>query len=79
MQNNNDNNNETTKDSQSTRVIHAFDFMRITPSNMHAASKLTPALQMLYLEEESEDTASDNDDVRAALQVPGLFAQSELL
>ncbi len=72
-----DDNDETTEDSKGTRVIHAFDFMRITPSNMHAASKLTPALQMLY-PEESDDAASD-ENVRAALQVPGLFAQSALL
>jgi ribonuclease Z len=64
------------------RVIHAFDFMTITPSNIPAASKLTPALQMLY-PDESEDTAengsAEKSDARAALDVPGLFAQSELL
>jgi ribonuclease Z len=63
-------------------VIHAFDFMTITPSNIPAASKLTPALQMLYLDG-SEDSvlngSAETSDARAALEVPGLFAQSELL
>jgi len=83
----NDKKNQTTTDSSamnssSMRVIHAFDFMTITPSNMDEASKLTPALQMLY-PDESEDAennpSGETSDAKAALEVPGLFAQSELL
>ena len=64
------------------KVIHAFDFMTITPSNIPVASKLTPALQLLY-PDESEDT-KENDtaemsDAQAALEIPGFFAQSDIL
>lgn len=64
------------------RVIHAFDFMTITPSNIPAASKLTPALQMLYpdgSEDSVKNGSAETSDARASLEVPGLFAQSELL
>jgi len=65
-----------------TTVIHACDFMTITTSNIPLASKLTPALQLLY-PDESEDTkgneTTEMTDAQAALEVPGLFAQSELL
>ena len=63
-------------------VIHAFDFMTITPSNIPAASKLTPALQLLYPDGSEDNVQSgslEKSDARAALEVPGLFAQSELL
>ena len=72
---------DTTSDSvPNMNVIHAFDFMTITPSNIPAASKLTPALQMLYADESDEVTSSEEKtDAQAALEVPGLFAQSELL
>lgn len=67
----------------SMRVIHAFDFMTVTPSNIPLASELTPALQLLYPDEVSEDGKETRDaelsDARAALEVPGLFAQKELL
>ena len=65
-----------------TRVIHAFDFMTITPSNIPAASKLVPVLQMLYPDETNDtdkDGSSLKSDAHIALEVPGLFAQSELL
>lgn len=78
----NSDNMDTTTDSSEPdmKVIHAFDFMTITPSNIPAASKLTPALQMLYADEPEEITSSaEKTDAQAALEVPGLFAQSELL
>ncbi len=71
---------DTTPDSSNMKIIHAFDFMTITPSNIPAASKLTPALQMLYADDSDEITSSaGKTDAQAALEVPGLFAQSELL
>mmetsp|Transcript_19884 Transcript_19884/g.41926 ORF Transcript_19884/g.41926 Transcript_19884/m.41926 type:complete len:939 (+) Transcript_19884:151-2967(+) len=64
------------------KIIHAFDFMTITPSNIPVASKLTPAVQLLY-PDESEDTkenkATEMSDARAALEIPGFFAQSDML
>eukprot|EP00536_Pseudo-nitzschia_multiseries_P004462 jgi/Psemu1/253636/estExt_Genewise1Plus.C_740055 len=63
-------------------IIHAFDFMTVTPSNIALASKLTPALQLLYPDESDdakENETTEMSDAQAALEVPGLFAQSELL
>ena len=77
----NTNSTDATKGSSppSMRVIHAFDFMRITPLNIPAASELTPALQMLYPDESEDNSSAEKSDAQAALEVPGLFAQSELL
>ena len=64
------------------RVIHAFDFMTITPSNLSAASKLTPAMQLLYpdkTEEVQNNLSMKKSDAQVALEVPGLFAQTGLL
>ena len=46
---------ETTKTTTSTPVIFAFDFMMLKPSNLTAASKITPALRKLYPEGEEGD------------------------
>ena len=56
--------------------------MTITASNITAASMLTPALQLLYpdgSEDAIDDDTTEKSDAQAALEVPGLFAQSELL
>jgi ribonuclease Z len=66
-----------------TPVIFAFDYMRLTPQNLVAASMITPALRLLYPQ---ESTMEDTDEVDmkdmaadAALGTPGLFAQKEIL
>jgi ribonuclease Z len=67
-------------------IIFAFDYMQLTPRTLIAASKLTPALRLLYPEEE-QDTAdgTGKDEVQSTsnaekcMSVPGLFAQSSLL
>jgi ribonuclease Z len=62
-------------------VVFAFDYMKLTPTNLLSASKITPALRLLY----PEDTTVDEDDEveeavgSEALAIPGLFAQKELL
>lgn len=58
-------------------VIFAYDYMKLTPSNLVAASKITPALRLLY--PETEKTVSAEQSAVAALGVPGLFAQKEIL
>mmetsp|Transcript_42264 Transcript_42264/g.47210 ORF Transcript_42264/g.47210 Transcript_42264/m.47210 type:complete len:900 (-) Transcript_42264:115-2814(-) len=60
-------------------VIPAFDFMIITPTNIASAAMLTPVLQLLYTDDTIEDDAIEKSDAQSALEVPGLFAQSELL
>lgn len=68
---------------QDTPIIFAFDFMRLTPGNLVAASKLTPVLRLLYPEGATEDGGDDGlaetQEAKAALQIPGLFAQKSLL
>jgi len=87
--NNTENTNASNTDTVSSpssvsgmNVIHAFDFMTITQSNIPAASKLTWALQMLYPDDSDDmvkDGSTEKSDTRAALEIPGLFAQSDLL
>ncbi|OEU20485.1 Metallo-hydrolase/oxidoreductase [Fragilariopsis cylindrus CCMP1102] len=64
------------------KVIPAFDFMVITPTNIASAAMLTPALQLLYPDDSDDamgDDTMEKSEAQAALEVPGLFAQSELL
>jgi ribonuclease Z len=69
--------------SSSIPIIFAFDFMRLTPQNLLAASKLTPALRLLYLSnaDDGMEAATEHgpSEAELALAVPGLFAQSNLL
>ena len=65
-------------------IVFAFDFMCITPTTVQVAAKLTPALRLLYPEEESsidEMQQGEGEEIpaRRILSVPGLFAQKELL
>jgi ribonuclease Z len=62
-------------------TVFAFDYMRLTPRNLDAASKLTPALRLLYPEEEpKEDTEGERrNGAEAIMAVPGLFAHNSLL
>lgn len=68
---------------QNVPIIFAFDFMRLTPPNLVAASKLTPTLRLLYPENEPKDgddnRISESQEAIAALEIPGLFAQKSLL
>jgi ribonuclease Z len=71
--------------SSSVPIIFAFDFMRLTPRNLLAASKLTPALRLLYPlvpgDDDEMEAAIEGvlSEAELALSVPGLFAQSNLL
>lgn len=60
-------------------VIFAFDYMRLTPQTLRCASKLTPALRLLYPEEDEMKTKTDATAAEAILSTPGLFAQSDVL
>ena len=58
--------------------IFAFDFMRLTPGNLAAASKITHALRLLYPESDVVDEM-ESSDAATALEIPGLFAQKDVL
>jgi ribonuclease Z len=60
-------------------VIFAFDFMTLTPANLVAAYKLTPALRLLYPEEVANEDEPQESSALKALEIPGLFAQKEIL
>jgi ribonuclease Z len=63
-------------------VIPAFDFTKVTHDNMAAASRFIPILRLMYPDEQTQE--DDDDDIavshlESAMDVPGLFAKSELL
>ena len=65
-------------------VIFAFDYMRVTPRNLLAASMITPALRLLYPEELTMDDPDDLETTAMTVEAgvlgtPGIFAQKELL
>ena len=64
-------------------IVFAFDYMRLTPRTLTAASKLTPALRLLYPEDESvNDDGTDtlvSTVASKAMAVPGLFAEKNVL
>lgn len=60
-------------------VIFAFDYMKVSPSTLIAASKITPAMRLLYPDEPSKSMDDEDSVAMDALQTPGLFAQSSLL
>lgn len=66
-------------------IIFAFDYLRITPQNIVAASKITPALRLLYPEQSSKVFEAEDEGViekamnANVLSTPGLFAQKEIL
>jgi ribonuclease Z len=67
---------------QNAPIIFAFDFIKVTPGNLLAASKLTPALRLLHPEQNEEfenELDGAGGEAKAALDIPGLFAQSSLL
>lgn len=63
---------------ESSPVIFAFDFMRLKPSNLLIASKLTPALRLLYPEVDVKDEKSPTQ-AEVVMSVPGIFANADLL
>jgi ribonuclease Z len=59
-------------------VVFAFDYAKLSPSTLVPASKLTPALRLLY--PETETTVDEEDTIAAAaLDIPGIFAQKSIL
>ena len=66
-------------------IVFAFDYMRVTSRNLLAASKLTPALRLLYpgkdvSEGDSIQAISKSDtNAETVMSVPGLFARKQLL
>jgi ribonuclease Z len=72
----------TPADSQyKSPIIFAFDFMKLQRSTLEVASRLTPALRLLYPDDETDSCKSQPSDAVAAtaMSVPGLFAQGVLL
>jgi ribonuclease Z len=59
-------------------IVFAFDYMRLTPSTLLAASKLTPSLRLLYPEDDEAEKAT-NEKANAILSVPGVFAKNGIL
>ena len=72
-----------------TPIVFAFDFMTLSKTNIHLASKLTEALRLLYPpegEDATDDEQGENELLEKGLQmakdamsIPGLFAQDGLL
>ena len=71
-------------------IAFAFDLMRLTPHTVSVASKLTPALRLLYPGEDGCDEESDGmmmdalpDDKKSSVKdlmaVPGVFAAKGVL
>jgi ribonuclease Z len=61
-------------------IIFAFDFMKLQPHTLFMASKLTPALRLLFPEDSTEikndSTQANSTDI---LSIPGVFADARLL
>ena len=64
-------------------ITVAFDFMILKKESMHLASKLTPALRLLYPNDSVDDGADMTEDVepiaKNLLSVPGVFAAKGIL
>ena len=68
-------------------IIYAYDFMRLRPQTLVTASKLTPALRLLFAEDSTENNNDDSDGIDAMesfkevdiLSIPGAFANASLL
>ena len=59
-------------------VIFAFDFAVLTPQTLTTASKITPALRLLF-PDENDDDEGEASTAKAALDIPGFFAQGSVL
>ncbi|KAL3936705.1 MAG: hypothetical protein SGBAC_008036 [Bacillariaceae sp.] len=60
-------------------IVFAFDFLRVTPENLLVAADLTQAMRLLYSEETAEKDDIAEDAAKEAMNVPGLFAQKDVL
>jgi len=60
-------------------IVFAFDFLRVTPENLLVAADLTQAMRLLYSEEAAEMDDDISEDAEEAMNVPGLFAQKDVL
>jgi ribonuclease Z len=68
-------------------IIYAYDFMKVQPHTLLLASKLTPALRLLFAEDTVENCADEADGLDAIesfsgadiLSIPGAFANASLL
>ena len=75
-----------TDDSYKFPIVFAFDYMSLRPGTLVAASKLTPALRLLYPEIENEDNSeaagalcADISVAEEIMSIPGIFAAPDLL
>ena len=67
---------------ENTHVIPAFDFMRITSSNIDKCSLMTPMLKMLYPEDSGSENDADGEiltEAQTTLEEPGYFARQNIL
>lgn len=72
--NDNDNNNNN-----NIPIIFAFDFMKLIPTALYLASKLTSALRLLYPPIVDDDNNATNEtDAQRVMSIPGVFAQTSL-
>ncbi len=61
-------------------IAFAFDFMRVTPKSLPLATKLTPALRLLYPgEDDTTVEPSSMADSKDLLAVPGMFSAPNVL
>ena len=61
-------------------IAFAFDFMRVTPKSIPLATKMTPALRLLYPgEDDTTVEPSSMEDSKDLLAVPGMFSAPNVL
>jgi len=76
------NRNENDAKAMAVPIAFAFDFMRVTPSSLPLATKLTPALRLLYPGQEDDTTDANNDEIvdpKELMAVPGMFSAQGIL
>lgn len=77
------NRNESDAKAMSVPIAFAFDLMKVTPSSLPLATKLTPALRLLYPgQEEDVQTEAKSDvmvDSKELMAVPGMFSAQGIL
>ena len=61
-------------------IVFAFDFMKLRPHTLSMASKLTPALRLLFPEDDTDDGKDTTEAISTdVLSIPGAFADSRFL
>ena len=77
------NRNKSDAKAMSVPIAFAFDFMKVTPRSLPLATKLTPALRLLYPGQEGDDEKNANNnttvDSRELMAIPGLFSAKGIL